>query len=166
MKAPSLVQVLAIVASATNEDPKKAIIAGALIAGLGAHWQSAQKEMELRKLSAKQRERYLNSLAIKRTQAATKKIRILKSDSKKAEKIQDLRVRRQRISGILAVARKVEAETTKDAQDSSKLAKANGVDLYGYTLRKQDQTSEKIAHFTQIVTKVESGKVNQHKVGT
>ena len=74
----------AIVASATNEDPRKAIIAGAP-AGLGAHWQSAQKEMELRKLSAKQRERYLNSLAIKRTPAATKKIRILKSEAKKAE---------------------------------------------------------------------------------
>lgn len=154
----------AIVASATNEDPKKAIIAGALIAGLGAHWQSAQKEMELRELSAKQRERHLNSLAIKRTQAATKKIRILKSEAKKAEKIQDLQLRQKRISGILAVANKVEAEAAKDAQDSSKLAEANGVNLWGSTLRKQVKAQEDTSAFAENMELGVSGKVNLNTI--
>lgn len=132
----------AIVASVTNEDPKKAIIAGALIAGLGVHWQSAQKEMELRELSEKQRERYLNRLAIKKAKETEQKMRALRAEAEKIAIIQDEKEKSKRLSEILTVAKQVEAEAERDFSDSAKIITANGGNKYRQTERTQIRTRQ------------------------
>ena len=132
----------AIVASVTNEDPKKAIIAGALIAGLGVHWQSAQKEMELRELSEKQRERYLNRLAIKKAKETEQKMRALRAEAEKIAIIQDEKEKSKRLSEILTVAKQVEAEAERDFSDSAKIITANGGNKYRQTENTQIRTRQ------------------------
>ena len=75
-----------------------------------------------------------------------------------------MQLRQQRFSGILAVANKVEAEAAKDAQDSSKLAEANGVNLWSSTLRKQVKAHEDLSAFAEHMEVGESGKLNQNTV--